>query len=87
MNLKPEHTPVTLLHDGDLLDDLLQVGLYRNLLDGHNLPCLLIVGLEHTAIGPDDTQTQTLWDAHQRYLHAHRLKPNHEGRRLLQSHT
>lgn len=31
---------VTLLHDGDLLDDLLQVCIHRDLLDGQNLsPC------------------------------------------------
>lgn len=45
-------SPVTLLHDGDLFDDLLQVRLHRDLLDGHNLPSLFIVGLKYTAIGP-----------------------------------
>lgn len=29
--------PVTLLHDGNLLDDLLQIRLHRNLLDCHHL--------------------------------------------------
>lgn len=42
--------PVTLLHDGNLLDDLLQIRLYRNLLDGHHLARLLVYGFEHTAI-------------------------------------
>lgn len=45
-------SPVTLLHDGNLFDDLLQVRLHRDLLDGHNLPSLFIVGLKYTAIGP-----------------------------------
>lgn len=44
--------PVTLLHDGDLLDDLLKVRLHRNLFDGDDLARLLVVGFEHGAIRP-----------------------------------
>lgn len=49
--------PVTLLHDGNLLNDFLQVRLDRNLLDGHYLTRLLMDGLKHTAIGATDTNT------------------------------
>lgn len=48
--------PVALLHDGDFLDDLLQVRLHRNLFDGHNLPGLFIMSFKHTAIRAADTQ-------------------------------
>lgn len=47
--------PVTLLHDGNLLDDLLQIRFDRNLLDGHHLARLLMDGFKHTAIGAKDT--------------------------------
>lgn len=49
------HLPVTLLHDGNLLDDFLQIGLDGNLLDGHHLTRLLMDGLKHAAIGTTDT--------------------------------
>lgn len=47
--------PITLLHDGNLLDDFLQIRLDRNLLDGHHLTRLLMDGLKHAAIGATDT--------------------------------
>lgn len=51
--------PVTLLHDGDLLDDLLQIGLHRNLLDSHHLARLLVNGFKNTAIGTRHTNNIT----------------------------
>lgn len=51
------NAPVTLLHDGDFLNDLLQIRLYRNLFDGNNLPRFLIIGLEYTTIRPADTKS------------------------------
>jgi hypothetical protein len=33
---------VTLLHNGDFLDDLLEIRVHRNLLDGQDLPRLLV---------------------------------------------
>lgn len=53
-----EQAPVTLLHNGDFLDDLLKIRLHRNLFDGYNLPGLFIMGFKHTAIRPADTQRQ-----------------------------
>lgn len=53
------YTPVTLLHDGDLLDDLLKVRLHRNLFDGDDIARLLVVGFEHGAVRPADTHTHT----------------------------
>ena len=41
---------VTLLHDGDLLDDLLKVCIHRHLFDGQHLPRVFVQGLVHTAI-------------------------------------
>lgn len=52
--------PVTLLHNGDFLDDLLKIGLHRNLFNGDNLPGLFIMGFEHTAIRPAETQRTDL---------------------------
>lgn len=51
--------PVTLLHDGDLLDDLLQIRLHRNLLDSHHLARLLVNGFKNTAIGTRHTNNLT----------------------------
>lgn len=51
--------PVTLLHDGDLLDDLLQIRLHRNLLDSHHLARLLVNGFKNTAIGTRHTNNIT----------------------------
>lgn len=48
--------PVTLLHDGDFLDNFLKIWLHRNLFNGHNLPSLFIMCFEHTSIRPADTQ-------------------------------
>ena len=41
---------VTLLHDGNLLDDLLQILVHRDLLDGQDLAGFLVQGLEHGSI-------------------------------------
>jgi len=41
---------VALLHYADLLDNLLQVRINRNLLDGQHLARLLVLSLKHTAI-------------------------------------
>lgn len=49
------YRPVTLLHDGDFLDDLLKIRLHRNLFDGYNLPSFFIIGLKHAAIRPAGT--------------------------------
>lgn len=51
--------PVTLLHDGDLLDYLLQIRLHRNLLDSHHLARLLVNGFKNTAIGTRHTNNIT----------------------------
>ena len=39
-----------LLHDGDLLDDVLKVSVHRDLLDGEHLLALLVQSLEHGAV-------------------------------------
>lgn len=52
------HVPVTLLHDGDLLDDLLQIRLHRNLFDGYDLPSFFIMSLKYAAVRPAGTQRE-----------------------------
>lgn len=52
MSVKNGIRPVALLHNGDLFNDLLQVRLHRNLFNGHNLPRLFMMRLEHAAIRP-----------------------------------
>lgn len=47
---------VALLHNGDLLDDLLEVSIHRHLFDGQYLPRLLMQCLVNTAIGPATKQ-------------------------------
>lgn len=42
---------VTLLHDGNFFDDLLQVGVHRHLFDGQNLARFFVHCLENRAIG------------------------------------
>ena len=39
-----------LLHDGNLFDDLLQIRVHRDLLDGQDLAGFLVQGLEHGSI-------------------------------------
>jgi hypothetical protein len=48
----PEALPVTLLHDGDFLDYLLQVRFHGHLLDCNNLASLFMNSLVHAAIRP-----------------------------------
>lgn len=54
------HVPVTLLHDGDFLDDLLKIRLHRNLFDGYDLPSFFIMGLKYAAVRPAGTQRERL---------------------------
>lgn len=62
LNKTTKHTstqvPVTLLHDGDFLDDLLKIRLHRNLFDGYDLPRLFIMCFKHTSVRPADTKRE-----------------------------
>lgn len=56
----PHHMrTITLLHDGNLLDDFLEIRIHGNLFDGKDLARLLVDGLVNAAIRPVIDET---WD-------------------------
>lgn len=54
-----ESVPVALLHDGDLLNDLLKVRLHGDLFDCHDLSRLFVMSFKHAAVRPGDTERQS----------------------------
>lgn len=61
------HLPITLLHYGDLFNNLLQIRLNRNLLNCNDLTSLFVDSFEHTAIGSVARKIDTGLEYHKRH--------------------